>query len=376
MRRSFYLLIVLCLLAACSEAGSALPTMEALPTTEAQPAVDETQATQIVVENQSNVPGKLLFVRVENGSGDIWVHEGTEARRITTSHKKYQPSWSPDGSQIAYIQREESFADIWVMNANGSNKQQVTNNEPAGIPARSEDHVQSIRWAFYPRWSPDGQFLSYVSQAQTPRSVGGDSYQEYPLSLYIYGTRRIGTGDFPTASFQRFVQADTDLSHPTWSVDGSMIVYSQAERCFGCEVAEIQLGYAVLDLPGGNDEYGVLQGPSDDSFQGALDPAFSPDGKWLAFTKSVNGYSDIFIVPAPDATGKVSSAPIKLTSTGRSRQATWSPDGRKLAFFTINDQVTLSIADLSVQGNTPSLGQPVDIRRDLFDVDSGMAWAK
>ncbi|MBP8252725.1 MAG: PD40 domain-containing protein [Herpetosiphon sp.] len=370
------LMLVLCfVLIACDTNGDPppLPTIPVLPTSDVAPIEDTVQAT--AVPNQIDVPGKLLFVRIENGTGNIWVHAGTEARRITTSGKKYHASWSPDGKQIAYIQREESFSDIWVMNADGTNKIRVTQNEPEGVPARSKDHIVSIKWAFQPQWSPDGAYLAYVSQQIPPTSIDGELYQEYPLSLFVYGTRRIGSGVIPGAEFSRFVKADTDIGSPTWSPDGRMIVYSQTERCLSCE-GKTTLGYDLLDIAGGNDVVGVLQASDETTFNKAIDPTFSPDGKWLAYVKNEPNNSNIWIVPAPNADGTVKGTPIQLTSDGRIRKPTWSPDGTKLAYFLINDQVSMMVADVTISGTQVTLSNPVEIRRDLFDVESGMAWER
>ena len=66
------------------------------------------------------------------------------------------PVWSPDGKKIAFIHGERFDADgnpldeqVWVMDANGSNKQQLTTDAPF------KDQV--------PDWSPDGTKIAYAS---------------------------------------------------------------------------------------------------------------------------------------------------------------------------------------------------------------------
>lgn len=76
-----------------------------------------------------------------------------------TNDLAYQPDWSPDGSKIAFVrdpfvivgQKVESNAEIWVMNADGSGKTQLTNNP------RSDSQ---------PAWSPDGTKIAFTRRPQ------------------------------------------------------------------------------------------------------------------------------------------------------------------------------------------------------------------
>jgi TolB protein len=75
-----------------------------------------------------------------------------------------RPAWSPDGSRILFASdRPDTFRlDLWVMNPDGSNVEQLTNTE--GI---DEDN---------PAWSPDGRKIVYVGE---PAFHGSVSYQLY-----------------------------------------------------------------------------------------------------------------------------------------------------------------------------------------------------
>ncbi len=86
-------------------------------------------------------------------------------RRLTEGGGDGQPAWSPNGSRIAYISKDDGNFEIYVVNPDGTGKSRVT-NDPAsdGLPV----------------WSPDGQWLAF-------RSDRGGSWA-------IYVVRPDGTG--------------------------------------------------------------------------------------------------------------------------------------------------------------------------------------
>ena len=361
MRR--LIMICLCvLLAACGTSSNVLPTA---PVHNLNPNDNET--SPVVAENRVEVPGKLLLV---NG-GNLVMIADEKTTNLTNSGKKYQPTWSPDGKRIAYIQREESFADLWVMNADGTKKIQVTANEPKDVGARSIGHIASIKWAFYPAWSPDGSLLAYMSQAKAPQPLNEEVYQEYPLSLYLYGTRRIGDGEPAGASFQVLVKADTDMFHPTWSADNTLVVFEQIER-------NEENGHTLAFFNYETSESGILQGRTTDQFIGAMDPDLSADGAWMAYVRQEGNASDIWAIPAPEADGSVTGTPQQLTSGKRIRMPTWSPDGSKVTYFEVrSNTVYLMMADVQTSGaGKLSLAEPQEIWQGNFDVDSGMSWIR
>jgi dipeptidyl aminopeptidase/acylaminoacyl peptidase len=74
-----------------------------------------------------------------------------------------QPDWSPDGSRILFTSdRPDTFrSDLWTMNPDGSNVRQVTNTQDL------DEHDAT--------WSPDGRWIAYTAEGKG----GADSYQLY-----------------------------------------------------------------------------------------------------------------------------------------------------------------------------------------------------
>ncbi len=108
------------------------------------------------------------------------------------------------------------------------------------------------------------------------------------------------------------------LAHPSWSPDGTKIVFSSNDS--GSEQIE------VINVDGTG-----LQTLTSGAGR-AFDPAYSPDGKHIAFASdsASPGFNEIFVM---DSDGK---NVIQLTNVPNSYAPAWSPDGTKIAY--VNDQ--------------------------------------
>ena len=94
---------------------------------------------------------QIAFRRRVDGNSEIFVMnaDGTNVRQLT-DHPAFDgdPHWSPDGSEIIFTSDRAGNYDIWVMNADGSGQAQITDH-----PAADE----------YPWWSPDAEFIAFQS---------------------------------------------------------------------------------------------------------------------------------------------------------------------------------------------------------------------
>jgi TolB protein len=162
-----------------------------------------------------------------------------------------EPSFSPDGSRIAYATSArffpESNQEIFVMNRDGSEARNLT-NEPLG-PEWGHDYA--------PAWSPDGTHVAFS------RLLGSAT------GIYVIGPD--GTG------LTQLVSGPAE--HPDWAPDGNAIVFDAFGDIYGVDAT----GIVQLTSSAGDDKY----------------PVFSPDGTKIAFQRAATGSSyDVMIMDA------------------------------------------------------------------------------
>jgi TolB protein len=137
--------------------------------------------------------GKVLYAGYPGANGpdlySIDVNSGSATRLTNDDYSQMFATWSPDGSQIAYM--HDYF--LYVMNADGSGKRQLVEGE-----ARDMD------------WSPDGSRIVFESQDIPKMHV------EYDLrTVNADGSGKTLIADTP----------GTPLMAPSWSPDGQQVVF-------------------------------------------------------------------------------------------------------------------------------------------------------
>lgn len=99
--------------------------------------------------------------------------DGSDIKPLDTKGGSCRPHWSPEGKKIAYVSsKADRKGDIWLMNADGSDKRRLT--------------TDSHKYDYYPSWSPDGKWIVYANSSDKKRGnwelriidiISGDSIQ-------------------------------------------------------------------------------------------------------------------------------------------------------------------------------------------------------
>jgi TolB protein len=305
--------------------------------------------------------GKLVYAR----EGALWMLTNGRAEKLTAGPKDRNdkrdmfPSISPDGTEIVYTRLDEGFSDLYKLNvARPTEIEALTDYRPkgvevgqVGVPGVLDGYNTLALWANFPAWSPDGELIAYTSDVGT----------EYP-SLRVMGPngedpRKMGGGiDFSQQTVER----------PSWAPDGSRIA-----------VAAYVTAGAIGQIWTLNLETGRWTELTDTK-DGAYDPAWSPDGQWIAFTMRQGVNHDVYVIPTDPSLWEADQpTPVKLTNNGLSRAPAWSPDGSKLAYINLQGtqfDIFAGAFEVSAAGK-PSLVSPVRLTENAnVDAASGLSW--
>ncbi len=147
---------------------------------------------------------KIAFDSMRNSQWNIFVMnaDGTGTQQLTNQSDNLSPSWSPDGSRIVFSSRRDNpksyLAHIYVMNADGSHQQDLT-------PATGGN--------LSPKWSPDGSRIAFISTRD-----GVDSQNLETHHLYVMNAD--GTNQ------HRVSDNLSEYAGVSWSPDSVEIVFS------------------------------------------------------------------------------------------------------------------------------------------------------
>jgi len=287
-------------------------------------------------QDQTVTPGRILFIK----DGDLWLLDASGPHALATGGAFSQPTWAPDGSTLAYVYRGTNFADIFVTDDQGQNQVRLTNSQSTILDNND--------WNLRPAFSPDGQYIAFVS----------DRSSTFP-TLQLMSADGTGRHALQTTGFQ-----EEDVDTLTWSPDGEELAMTVFNEPGPSQIALLPMqasvrnpGRMLTSMPGG-----------------ALDPAFSPDGTWLAFAGHDGTAIEIY------AMQPAGSGPIRLTAEGMlGRSPVWSPDGQHIAYLS-NKTGYFELYEIDVSADSSgnlTASSPRQLTKDLqVDATSGLSWGR
>jgi TolB protein len=282
-----------------------------------------------------SLPGRLLFVK----DGDLWVYQHGATFQLATGGTWSQPTWSPDGANLAYVYRGTNFADIFVTDERGESQRRLTDSQSTILDNND--------WNLRPVWSPDGTRIAFVS----------DHASTFPVLWLMNAADGTGRRQIGTPGLQ-----EEAVDAIAWSPDGEQLAITLYNEPGPSQVALVPLtttgrpvGRVLTTTPGG-----------------ALDPAWSPDGAWLAYAGRDGGAVEVYVVK-PDGSGEQ-----PLIHDGfLARAPVWSPDGRHLAYLSSRSgYFEVWVIDLQLDAaDVWTVSRPRQLTQDVHvDAGSGLSW--
>ena len=265
------------------------------------------------------------------GSSTIWIvnSQGGTPRQITrTSYppgSQYSPSWSADGKRIAFLNFDTVSPQVWSVAVDGT-----------GLQAITDRRTGDKSWPIY---APDGKSIYYNQQEalwRTPVNSANGAPAGEAVKVVDLGS--------------------TVVRNATLSASGNRIAYSAATTNNNLIAVEVS--------PIGKEPGGQFFFLTNEQGTRHISPAFSPDGRKIAFAARRRGSSwNVWLV---DAAG---GNPTQVT-VDDGRSPSWYPDGRQIGFLSVRQGHRKFWSIDAAGGNERSLFELDDIENPSLSPDA------
>jgi len=249
-----------------------------------------------------SLPGTIYLAQ----GGALYRFRAGTFTRLTAAEGWTEPAESPDGASLVAVKRALNFSDLYLLDTAGNVKRQLTHNA-SGV-------VERNHWAFYPRFSHDGQTVFYAYDPKDP-------YNSYRVDLAIYATP-LGATAAPKAWTSPNYYTGGDVT--PLPVESGALIYTK----YSIDQQGQVHSQVWVQARAGSVGVGLTK-PEDDCQQ----PAISPQGTTLAMVcRHGQTIADLEVAPLNLASFSI-GPPIALVPAGLLAAPAFSPDGQTLAYF-------------------------------------------
>jgi Tol biopolymer transport system component len=255
--------------------------------------------------------GTFVYVAGSAASQDVSIYWLDAAGKFTplreTPGNYNNLSISPDGKRIAMEITNGNRADIWVYEWERDTLTRLT--------FKGDSNVRPV-------WTPDGQRIVYTS---TQKGAAAN----------IWWIRADGGGDA-----QRLTESNYAQDPNSWSPDGKILAFQQDNPGTGQDLMTMSVE--------GSEKAGWKPGepkPFVSTPATEVRPAFSHDGRWIAYHSNESGSFEVYVRPFPGPGGKTQ------ISMGGGSAPQWSRNGKEL-YFTTSNRDKIMVATYTASGES------------------------
>jgi TolB protein len=225
-----------------------------------------------ITPNWSPDARAIAYTSYRRGYPDIFIallYQGLQETPTRGGTQNFLPVWSPDGNRIAFTSNRDGNPEIYVMTRDGSNVRRITNSPAIDVT---------------PTWSPTGTQIAFTSdRGGTPQ-------------IYIVGADGLNL---------RRLTSESYADRPTWSPAPFNEIAFAARTGPGFDIK-------VMDLATSQAKQITFGEGTNES------PAYSPNGRHLAFTSTRAGRVQIFTI------GRDGRGVKQITRDGNNFTPAWS----------------------------------------------------
>jgi dipeptidyl aminopeptidase/acylaminoacyl peptidase len=295
---------------------------------------------------------KTAILKTDKNEERIWMvpRSGGDAIALTAEGvSSSHPRWSPDGKSIAFLsERNKGQTQVWLLNLRGGEAQRLTET-----PQDVEDFA----------WSPDGRRSVLVlrdaspeqleaakeakdKEGEAPSKEKKKTPKPYVIDRLQFKMDEIGyvdrrrthlfVFDLAAKSLTQVTSGDYDDSEPAWSPDGKLLAFTSNRSK---PDPDLTYNSDIWVVASNNSDKGahpaqVTTNPGADAI-----PAWSPDGKWLTYVTQLDpklfDYATKHIAVSPAVGGEAKV--LSLAFDRMSITPHFSPDGKSIYFIADDD---------------------------------------
>jgi dipeptidyl aminopeptidase/acylaminoacyl peptidase len=308
---------------------------------------------------------KTALLKEDKNEERIWMIPaigGTPLALTAEGNSSSHARWSPDGKLIAFLSaRDEGKTQVWLLNRMGGEAERLSE-----LPQDVEDFA----------WSPDSRQLVLILRDASSEELeaakektgkeGAPAEKEkksktqkpwvidrlqFKLDEVGYLDRRrthLHVFDLAAKSLTQITSGDFDDSEPAWSPDGKLLAFT-SNRSTPDPDATYDTNIWVVAANNSDKGAHLTQVTTNPGADGS--PTWSPDGKWIAYVTQLDPHlfdyatKHLAFTPASGGETKVLTLELdRMVSVPR-----FSPDG-KFIYFIADDDGTQNICRIPVFG--------------------------